>query len=538
MSRDAGGNYNLPAGNPVITNTIIETAWANPTMADVAAALTDSLSRSGKGGMAAPLDMGGFKIANVGPGATANDVAQATQIRDSAFTLLNPCTSDSTGNAYAGVGQLNVPPVNGTLYLFLADKNNTGPLTLSVNGGSALPILIHGAPVSPGLILTGTVLMVVFQNLTWRLTNTAGVVGTINSVQSDNLNAIGVTNNTVDAVATLNIHANVPNGLVQLGNDSKVPIAYLPFTDLHYIGNWNATPGTNPAAANNGDFYIISGPGNLTLYRNTGANIYTPQVTAVVNGDYIIYNSAGTVNQPTGWYFSAGPGGTVLGSSVTIVPTPTFPGATNVQSWVNQADPVINGKLAKTGGTMTGQILQPAAPSGATALANKQYVDDTFASIPANVSSFNTRSGAVTLISADVTAALGFTPANVGGQVFTGPVEATSFNSAGFYTGKGFNQVPLISGAGGTASPDYVSGQSKIFTLSAGGINFAAFLNVPVGTIMRLVLVNTNFGVTWPAAVHWPLGATPDLTLGPLKTAVVVLENIGGGSFLASSAAY
>lgn len=51
MPRDSSGNYTLPAGNPVITGTIIASDWANDTMPDVAAALTDSLSRSGDGGM-------------------------------------------------------------------------------------------------------------------------------------------------------------------------------------------------------------------------------------------------------------------------------------------------------------------------------------------------------------------------------------------------------------------------------------------------------------------------------------------------------
>jgi hypothetical protein len=44
----------LPTGNPVVANTDITTAWANPTMADLAAEVEDSLSRSGKGGMLVP----------------------------------------------------------------------------------------------------------------------------------------------------------------------------------------------------------------------------------------------------------------------------------------------------------------------------------------------------------------------------------------------------------------------------------------------------------------------------------------------------
>ena len=55
MPRDPGGLYFLPAGNPVVTGTIIESDWANPTMSDVGQEISDSLSRSGKGGMLAAL---------------------------------------------------------------------------------------------------------------------------------------------------------------------------------------------------------------------------------------------------------------------------------------------------------------------------------------------------------------------------------------------------------------------------------------------------------------------------------------------------
>ncbi len=51
MPRDAGGTYTLPAGNPVITGTTIDASWANTTMDDITTVLTDSLSRTGNGGM-------------------------------------------------------------------------------------------------------------------------------------------------------------------------------------------------------------------------------------------------------------------------------------------------------------------------------------------------------------------------------------------------------------------------------------------------------------------------------------------------------
>lgn len=55
MPRNSQGLYTLPAGNPVVSGTIIESTWANSTMDDIAAALTDSLPRDGTAPMTGPL---------------------------------------------------------------------------------------------------------------------------------------------------------------------------------------------------------------------------------------------------------------------------------------------------------------------------------------------------------------------------------------------------------------------------------------------------------------------------------------------------
>ena len=55
MPRNSSGTYTLPAGNPVVPNTLIESVWANTTCADIGQSLTDSLDRFGRGTMLAPL---------------------------------------------------------------------------------------------------------------------------------------------------------------------------------------------------------------------------------------------------------------------------------------------------------------------------------------------------------------------------------------------------------------------------------------------------------------------------------------------------
>jgi hypothetical protein len=55
MPRNASGTFSLVSGNPVVSGTLIDATWANNTLNDLANEMTDSLSRSGEGGMLAPL---------------------------------------------------------------------------------------------------------------------------------------------------------------------------------------------------------------------------------------------------------------------------------------------------------------------------------------------------------------------------------------------------------------------------------------------------------------------------------------------------
>jgi len=72
--------------------------------------------------------------------------------------------------------------------------------------------------------------------------------------------------------------------------------------------------------------------------------------------------------------------------------------------------------------TFTGSPAAPTAAFGnsSTLLATTAFVQNAVVAATSGVASFNTRTGAVTLTQADVTTALGFTPANVNGASLTG----------------------------------------------------------------------------------------------------------------------
>lgn len=73
MPRDLSGNYTLPIGNPVVADTIIESAWANTTLSDVATQLGNVVTRDGKLGPLANVPMGGTKFTGAGNAASPGE---------------------------------------------------------------------------------------------------------------------------------------------------------------------------------------------------------------------------------------------------------------------------------------------------------------------------------------------------------------------------------------------------------------------------------------------------------------------------------
>jgi hypothetical protein len=77
------------------------------------------------------------------------------------------------------------------------------------------------------------------------------------------------------------------------------------------------------------------------------------------------------------------------------------------------------GAVAKAGDAMTGPLYLAGFPTSPLMAASKGYVDSILGT-SSGVSSFNTRTGTVTLVSGDVTTALGYTPVSKAGDVMTG----------------------------------------------------------------------------------------------------------------------
>lgn len=118
MSRNGSGVYSLPAGNPVVTGTVISTTWANNTMNDLASAMTDSVAADGQTPMTGPLNLNSNKVTNLANGVLTGDAVNFGQFSTPTFTGAVTCSStlsvagDTTmaGNlAVNSTGQIKLP---------------------------------------------------------------------------------------------------------------------------------------------------------------------------------------------------------------------------------------------------------------------------------------------------------------------------------------------------------------------------------------------------------------------------------------------
>lgn len=105
MSRNGSGVYTLPAGNPVVDGTTIESTWANPTMADIAVQLNNLITRDGILGPSAPIKFQDGLVGAPGitfPGATTTGIYRDTNFVGFTFAGVKRLVATAAGAEVTG----------------------------------------------------------------------------------------------------------------------------------------------------------------------------------------------------------------------------------------------------------------------------------------------------------------------------------------------------------------------------------------------------------------------------------------------------
>jgi len=203
-SRNSSGTYTLPAGNPVVTGTTISSTVANNTLSDIGTEITDSLDRSGKGGMLAQLALVNGSVSapsvaftsqtNTGLyRAAASDLrcslngADAQRWTTTANFLYGPGTAPSLTGTYAGVGGIG----GGAGSSSSTNLTNVGLAGVGGTSSAAGVVGIGGTPNGNGGQGTGTGTGNGLSG-TGGTTSGAGLFGTGGTPNGMGVNGVGV----------------------------------------------------------------------------------------------------------------------------------------------------------------------------------------------------------------------------------------------------------------------------------------------------------------------------------------------------------
>ena len=243
MPRDSQGLYTLPAGNPVTSGTLIESAWANSTMNDMAQAMTDSLPRSGSAPMVGPLT-----LANAPPTNPRHATSKA---------YVDNFVAYSSGLPIGAI--IPWPSVTAPTGFFLCNGQEIS--------GAAYPELFALIGTTFGVAAVGNFKLPDLQNLFIRGVGGSRLLG---STQVESIKS-----HTHPVTDPGHIHAVLDVGHNHLQNAHNHTAADSghthPYTRANIIvGNQGGSSGNNPVAT--GDS-TGSGTANITVANQTPTNI-------------------------------------------------------------------------------------------------------------------------------------------------------------------------------------------------------------------------------------------------------------------------
>ena len=397
MPRNASGTYTLPSGNPVSSGTLIDATWANNTLNDIANEVTDSLSRSGEGGMLAPFRLNDGVQATPGLAFTnepstgmyragTNEawlVAGGTQVLQ--FTTTGAMTRYAPG-AVTTPSITAMGDTNTGIFFPAADtiaftEGGTESLRINSSGNMGLGTTspTNTAGFSRQLQIEGTTAALTLSGTTGTGKYTLGVPGA---------NAVGLWDNTasayrwyVDSSGNLGIGTASPTQRLHVNGSTIVPIANSYFTfDVRFgIG----TPDSDGLQIFAGDYTrfgnrsaggVFTERMRLDTSGNLGIGTASPgsllDVVGTATGSGIaasVRNNATTGNSLSAFRLFAHDGSTVANSGTVFL---------SANSWTYQQ---IGANQLNVYGTKAGGIRLATANSGPIIFAPTTGADADFA---------------------------------------------------------------------------------------------------------------------------------------------------------------
>lgn len=251
----AGGVYTLPAGNPVVTLTVISSSWANTTMSDIATALTGSLPTDGSAPLTGPLRL----VDGIGgaPGLTWGSETTSGWYRIGLNQFGFSVAANLALSVNANRGWTIPTPVAATVGLTINSVANTAGLSIiGAAGSNAILALRDGQ--------AGTTL--------WSISVGVGAVGELDIIN----NTAGTTPLKISAAGNFTIPAPSAGDTLTVSGFAGANVAVLGAVTIKTAGN------VNIPAPTAGDALTVAGFAGAnvavigTVRFPTGGGIFSP----------------------------------------------------------------------------------------------------------------------------------------------------------------------------------------------------------------------------------------------------------------------
>lgn len=135
MPRNGSGQYNLPQP-AFVPGTTIASSTVNSDLSDIGAALSQSISKDGQTTYTRNQPMGGNKLTGLGDGTASTDSVNLGQVADGVLTYGGVATGSANAIVISPAPGIATYEV-GQMFSFKAAANNTGAVTVNVNGVGA-----------------------------------------------------------------------------------------------------------------------------------------------------------------------------------------------------------------------------------------------------------------------------------------------------------------------------------------------------------------------------------------------------------------
>jgi len=168
MSYDGNGVFNInTAGQPVVPGTVISATTFNALMTDIANGLTNAITKDGQSTPLSNIPMGGFRITGLGAAIGASDAVRLSQLQGNTLSYI---TVTGTNALLGSLSPTIVAYVTGAMYSFIVQNDNTGAVTINIDGLGVKSVLRNATePTQAGDLIAGNIVVVLYDGTYFQL---------------------------------------------------------------------------------------------------------------------------------------------------------------------------------------------------------------------------------------------------------------------------------------------------------------------------------------------------------------------------------